>query len=125
MVVGNICTKDIGYDGIDSNIFESRVISRVRKRSEACEHGVVSFLLVTGIVIGFRESARLVEIAKDTGCDVRLAAGKLSGSSKSIFSIVHMGLAAGQSVLLTIEGKNREEAFHEIRKVLNGEADGK
>lgn len=125
MVVGNICTRDIDYDCNDSSIFESRVRSRIRKHSEACEHGVVSFLLVTSMLIGFRESARLVEIAKATGCDVRLAAGKLSGSSNSIFSIVHMGLVAGQSVLLTIEGKNREEAFREIRKVLNGEADGK
>lgn len=125
MVVGNICTKDVDDNGIDSNIFESHARHRVRKCSETCSQGIVSFLLVTGIVIGFRECARLVEIAENTGCDVRLAAGRHSGSAGSIFSLVHMGLTAGQSVLLTIKGENREEAFREIRKVLNGEADGK
>ena len=79
---------------------------------------MVSFLLVAKNTIGFRESAKLVEIAQQTGCKIRLAAGKRSGSSESILSIASMMLAPGTSLVLTIEGDRAREAFHEARDVL-------
>ena len=121
MVVGNTCRKDIDFGGTDTNIFEEHARSHMNRCRAKKERTTVSFLLVAKATLGFRESARLVEIAKETGCMLRLAAGKRSGSSESIYSFVHMGLIAGQSVVLTIEGEAREEAFHEVQKVLNGE----
>ena len=121
MVVGNTCTKDIDFGETDTSIFEIRAKNRMNKCHGRQEGAVVSFLLVIKTKLCFRESARLVEIAKETGCVIRLAAGKRSGSSESIYSFARMGLVAGQSVVLTIEGDAREEAFHEVQKVLNGE----
>ncbi len=121
MVIGNICRllDEVYETGTD-------IFRRPKKHSRHSHHekkaaSMVSFLLVTKTVLGFRESARLVEIARTTGCTIRLAAGKRSGSSDSMYSFVHMGLKAGNSVVLNIEGEAREEAFHEVQKVLNGE----
>lgn len=121
MVVGNTCRKSVGFSETDTNILERCASNRMRRHHEKREEARVSFLLVAKVTLGFRESARLVEIAKKTGCMIRLAAGRRSGSSESIFSFVHMGLTTGQSVVLSIEGEAREEAFHEVQKVLHGE----
>ncbi len=125
MVVGNTCTKDIEFKGNNTDLFENHARNCSKRSFGMSESAVVSFLIVAGVTIGFRESARLVKIADETGCNIRLASGKRSGYSKSIFSLVQMGIVAGQSFLLIIEGENREAAFHEIRKVLNGETDCK
>ena len=79
---------------------------------------MVSFLLVAKNTIGFRESAKIVEIAQQTGCKIRLAAGKKSGSSESILSIVGMMLAPGTSLVMTIEGDRARDAFHAARDIL-------
>ncbi len=121
MVIGNICRiLDEVYE-TGTNIFKGRSKHHSHKQHQNKAATMVSFLLVTKTVLGFRESARLVEIARETGCTIRLAAGKRSGSSESLYSFVHMGLGAGNSVVLNIEGEAREEAFHAVQKVLNGE----
>ena len=73
-------------------------------------------------MLGFRESARLVAIAKKTGCVIRLAAGKRSGSTDSMLSLIRMGLREGTSVVLSIQGEDSRAAFHECVKVLDGES---
>ena len=124
MVIGNVCRKDDGFYETGTHYKYERHIKKRTERQRGEEAPkAVSFILVARRTIGFRESAGLVEIARKTDCVIRLAAGKRSGSSDSLFSLVRMGLLAGQTFVLTIEGDAREEAFHEVDKILHGEAD--
>ena len=73
-------------------------------------------------MLGLRESARLVAIARKTGCVIQLAAGKKSGTTESMLSLIQMGLREGTSVVLSIQGMDSRAAFHECVKVLDGQS---
>lgn len=75
-------------------------------------------------VIGFRESAHIVKVAEDTDTSISIASGKKFGTSKSILSLVNLGLTAGKSLVLNIKGERNEEAFREVSKIIGGETDG-
>lgn len=75
-------------------------------------------------VIGFRESAHIVKVAEDTDTSISIASGKKFGTSKSILSLVNLGLMAGKSLVLNIKGERNEEAFREVSKIIAGETDG-
>lgn len=82
--------------------------------------GTVSFILVAKNTLGFRECAAIVNIAKETGCTVKIASGKKSGTSASILSMVALGIVADKSLVLTIDGERNEEAFRGISKIISG-----
>ena len=63
------------------------------------------------------------QIAEETGCAISLAAGKKFGSTKSILSLVNLGIMAGKSLVLNIKGARNEEAFREISKIIGGATD--
>ena len=84
----------------------------------------VSFIMVAKGVIGFRESAHIVKVAEDTDTSISIASGKKFGTSKSILSLVNLGLMAGKSLVLNIKGERNEEAFREVSKIIAGETDG-
>ena len=84
----------------------------------------VSFIMVAKGVLGFRESAHIIKAAEDTGCSIGIASGKKYGTSKSILSLVNLGIANGKSLVLNIKGERNEEAFREISKIIGGETDG-
>lgn len=87
-------------------------------------HAEVSFIMVAKGVIGFRESAHIVKVAEDTDTSISIASGKKFGTSKSILSLVNLGLMAGKSLVLNIKGERNEEAFREVSKIIAGETDG-
>ena len=83
----------------------------------------VSFILVAKNVIGARESAAIMNIAKNTGTLVRIVSGKKTGSSNSIISLMNLGIMPEKSLVLSIHGEKNQEAFHEIAKIIVGESD--
>ena len=83
----------------------------------------VSFIMVAKGVLAFRESAHLIKIAENTGCEITISSGKKTGTNKSILSLVNLGIVAGKSLVLNIKGERNEEAFHEISKIIGGETD--
>ena len=83
----------------------------------------VSFILVAKNVMGARESAKVMKIAEETGTLVRIVSGKKSGNSKSIISLMNLGITPEKSLVLSIHGAKNQEAFHEIAKVIIGEGD--
>ena len=107
------------------NLFRGRNESKPKEVSNNINSvltaGVVSFILVAKNVIGFRECAKIVNIAKETDTVVKIASGKKSGSSESIMSLASLGIVPEKSLVLTIEGERNEEAFHDIVKIINGE----
>lgn len=87
------------------------------------ERNEVSFIMVSKGVLGFRESAHLIKIAEDTNSIISIASGKKYGSTKSILSLVNLGINKGKSLVLNIKGERNEEAFREISKIIGGETD--
>ena len=83
----------------------------------------VSFIMVAKGLVGFRESARLVKIAKETDCMITIASGKKLGTTESILSMVNLAILPGKSLVLNIKGERNDEAFRMAAKVLNGETD--
>ena len=82
--------------------------------------GTVSFILVAKNTLGFRECAGIVNIAEKNNCKVKIASGNKSGTSKSILSLVALGITADKSLVLTITGERNDVAFREISKIING-----
>ncbi len=99
--------------------------SRVAEGAEipATQTKEVSFIMVAKGVIGFRESAHIVKTANDTDCAISIASGKKFGTSKSILSLVNLGITNGKSLVLNIKGERKEEAFRELSKIIGGETD--
>ena len=83
----------------------------------------VAFIMVAKGVLGFRESAHIIKVAEDTDCSISIASGKKYGTTKSILSLVNLGIMAGKSLVLNIKGERNEEAFREISKIIGGETD--
>ncbi len=83
----------------------------------------VSFILVAKKVLCFRECAKIVMAAENTGCMVQIVSGNKSGTSESIMSLASLGITSGTSLVLTISGERNEEAFHEIAKIINDSED--
>lgn len=84
----------------------------------------VSFIMVAKGVLGFRESAHIIKVAEKTDCIISIASGKNFGTSKSILSLVNLGIMPAKSLVLNIKGERNEEAFREVSKIIGGETDG-
>ena len=84
----------------------------------------VSFIMISKGVIGFRESAHIIQVAEDTDCSISIASGKKYATNKSILSLVNLGITKGKSLVLNIKGERNDEAFREISKIIAGETDG-
>ena len=83
----------------------------------------VSFIMVAKGVMAFRESAHIIKVAEETDCTISIASGKNFGTTKSILSLVNLGITAGKSLVLNIKGERNEEAFREVAKIIGGETD--
>ena len=82
----------------------------------------MSVLMVTRGILGFRESAELVKLADVSGCQISLTSGSKNGSTDSVLSLTSMGLAAGHSVVLSVEGRDKITALSGCAKILDGSA---
>ena len=83
------------------------------------EHRPLSSIVIAHNVLGFRESAALMKVADDSGCRIRLASGNKKGSTDSVLSLMSMGLAAGNSVVLSVEGNDEASAIDGCARVLH------
>ena len=80
----------------------------------------VSFMMVAQNVLGARESSRVMKIADETKTTIKITSGKKSGNSKSIISLMNLGILPGKSLVLSIEGENTQEAFHKFKELMSG-----
>ena len=106
----------------NSRINNRQTVAQVEP-TVAAEHKEVAFILVSKGVIGFRESAHLIKVAEETNCRIKIASGKKVGTTKSILSLVNLGIVPGKSLVLNIKGERNEEAFREASKIISGETD--
>ena len=82
--------------------------------------GAVSYFRITKCKIGFREAARLVKIAEETGSIIRLVAGRATGNSSSVLSIIKMGIEENTPVAVRIMHGDTQGAFTACANVLDG-----
>ena len=111
--------KNTKNNKVESKEIETPVINPTIGTST----GAVSFILVAKNTLGFRECAGIVKAANDTNCTVKIASGQKSGSSKSILSLVNLGITADKSLVLTIKGDRKEETFRLISKIISGDTE--
>ena len=81
---------------------------------------VISFMLVSKVKLCFRECAKIVKIAEETGCLIEIASGTKSGTSASILSLVNLEIGIDKSLVLTVKGEQKENALLRVSKVING-----
>ena len=81
---------------------------------------VISFMLVSKVKLCFRECAKIVKIAEETGCLIEIASGTKSGTSESILSLVNLEIGIDKSLVLTVKGEQKENALLRVSKVING-----
>ncbi len=101
----------------------NRLAACTEAPAEVMRANEVSFIMVAKGVLAFRESAHIIKIAEETGCEITIAAGKKHGTSKSILSLVHLGIINGKSLVLNVKGERNDEAFREISKIIGGTTD--
>ena len=105
-----------------------RAYNLKNKNTEAASERVtraneVSFIMVAKGVLAFRESAHLIKVAEETGCEITISSGKKLGNNKSILSLVNLGIVPGKSLVLNIKGERNEEAFREVSQIIGGTTD--
>ena len=61
------------------------------------------------------------EILITSNCTFQITSGKKIGTSESIMSLVTLGITADKTLVLNIKGENKENAYHEITKIIHGE----
>lgn len=83
----------------------------------------MSFILVAKVTLGFRECAKMVKIAQDTGCKFEIASGSKTGTSDSILSLTMLEISADKSLVLTIKGDRAEDSLKGISKIISGEVE--
>lgn len=66
-----------------------------------------------------RECAKILKIAHDTGCDVKVIANHREGSSKSIISLLRLMLSPHQLGVFVISGGDEQKAYHRLKNVFS------
>ena len=87
---------------------------------ESMRHAPIVSLVKQNIC--FRECARIIKIAEDTGCHISITVGSQKGTTDSLLSLVKLGLTPGRTVVVTATGTAPELAFRDCLKVLDGAA---
>ena len=65
-----------------------------------------------------RECAKLVKIAKETGCEIKIISKDKEGTTKSMMSLLQLELHPNKTASLFITGKNEREALQKVNKML-------
>ena len=71
-------------------------------------------------VLGFRECANLINIADETGTVITLISNSKVGSTKSMSSLIMLGLSEGKSVTVRFDGGDVHKAYLMTKDVLDG-----
>jgi len=66
-----------------------------------------------------RECAKLVKIAQHTNCEIKIIVdGKYVGTTKSILSLLKLGLRPNTVIFVFVKGKNEREAANKVSDLL-------
>lgn len=65
-----------------------------------------------------RPATKIVEIAKQFDCDIRLIHGGMEVDAKSVINILMLGAEKGSELVIKANGENSSEAVSRIRKII-------
>ena len=66
-----------------------------------------------------RPVALLVQVASQFSSEIRIETGSKTVNAKSIMGMMTLGLSAGETVVVTANGEDEEEALQKIEKYLS------
>lgn len=66
----------------------------------------------------FRECAKIIKIAEETGCVITFITGDKKADTKSLLALVKLELTPGQTVVIKAEGENFIEAYKQCMEVI-------
>ena len=66
-----------------------------------------------------RPVAMLVQVASQFSSEIRIETGDKTVNAKSIMGMMTLGLSAGETVVVTANGEDEEEALQKIEKYLS------
>ena len=84
----------------------------------------ISRSITTRKILCFRECAKLVTIAEETGSVIKLRLGNNVGSTQSLLSLTKLGISADSTVTLTIEGGDTHSAYNQAVYLFEHGVDG-
>jgi catabolite repression HPr-like protein len=84
---------------------------------------MVSNTITVNALLNTETAARLVQAASRFNGSVTLQSDGKAANAKSIMGILSLGLDAGHSVTLTVEGGDEEAAFAVLASTLTGRED--
>ena len=109
------------YNDIYTTDTTGKILEKVdANKKKKPDYNVIVFPRVAKRHICFRECAKLIRIAEETGSVIHLSEGTKRGSTESLISLLRMKIRAGTSVTVTIQGKDTYTAFHQCADVLEG-----
>lgn len=76
------------------------------------------FRKIINCTFGFRECSQLVKIAKNNNCEIKFIRNDKEGSTKSIISLVSLGLLKNDSIVIQIIDGDQPKAFHQINHLI-------
>ena len=102
---------------IDDNVATEKTAT---KPNEGKQNRPVTYLKTVKSNIGFREAAGLVRVAESNGSIVRLVVGRATGNTKSIMSIIKMGIKPDTLVAISVMNGNTDSTLADCVKILEG-----
>lgn len=83
------------------------------------DYNFSAFRKTIGSTVGFRECAKVINIAEETGTLITLNIGTKSGNSKSIVSLMSLGLMPNMSIVFTLNGGDQVTAYHKLNDLID------
>ncbi len=74
--------------------------------------------ITIGSSLDARQAAFFVQTASKYPCSIQVAVGEKKINAKSIMGTIALGIMAGQTAIITAEGKDEEKAIEDLTKVL-------
>ena len=95
---------------------------RKKMKRYAIEHPLPMFMQIRSMkgILGFRESALLIKISEETGTEIKIYTKGKKCSTKSIMSMVKMGLKPGELISVEFRDGDIHSAFKKAKEVLDG-----
>lgn len=80
-------------------------------------------IFITEKYFCFREFAKVVQIAKETDCEIKFFSKGKEGTSKNMLSLVKLMVKPGDVVTCVIYGENEAEVFRRVKVLVKSEKD--
>ncbi len=112
-------TSANAYQCMELGTYSKEILAKIERKAEermkekARKDAVksISFFGMAKNFLGFRECAKLIEIGRNTGCEIRLTANEKTGMTDSILSLLNLQITKDTFVVISVRGNDTREAI--------------